>query len=416
VYTKSIKGLLCSAVLLMLSLFSKETAITFVVITLLYLAWWDRKRAYWFAAIMAPITGLYLILKIHAIGFASASTIAPIDRVNFAGRLLNAPSIVLFYIGKFMFPWKLATEYYWVYSAFSVKHFVEPLLIDLIAASIVIYLAVRIHNESSKAIFYTFIFFAVWLMMGLLLTLQIVPLDMTVAESWFYFPMVGLLGMIGIVLMEIPIRMRPNWMLLVVGVLLISILGFRSAIRGEDWRSETKLAYANIAASPSDYSADNLITYSLINQGNYSRAKNYAQYSVHLFPTYDNYNNLGLAYAGLGNYPMALTAYKNGLSYGNYNAIFENVGELSLVYGTPSRDKIFLKGALAMYPEDPILLTDLAIFEDAHNDNKDARVAIFHAREYGFVSNYLYDGIMNDQAIRLNLPDVGKSLYIHGFN
>jgi tetratricopeptide (TPR) repeat protein len=228
--------------------------------------------------------------------------------------------------------------------------------------------------------------------------------------------MVGLLGMIGIVLMEIPIRMRPNWMLLVVGVLLISILGFRSAIRGEDWRSETKLAYANIAASPSDYSADNLITYSLINQGNYSRAKNYAQYSVHLFPTYDNYNNLGLAYAGLGNYPMALTAYKNGLSYGNYNAIFENVGELSLVYGTPSRDKIFLKGALAMYPEDPILLTDLAIFEDAHNDNKDARVAIFHAREYGFVSNYLYDGIMNDQAIRLNLPDVGKSLYIHGFN
>ena len=53
-------------------------------------------------------------------------------------------------------------------------------------------------RKKESLIFYTF--FPFWFVIGLNASADYSRLDMTVAERWFYFPMIGLLGMIGTML------------------------------------------------------------------------------------------------------------------------------------------------------------------------------------------------------------------------
>jgi 4-amino-4-deoxy-L-arabinose transferase-like glycosyltransferase len=124
---KSIRSLWLVALCLFLSLLSKETAVVFIIMALLYLFWFNRDRFYKFIYIMVVPVAAYLALRINAVGTTVYSNVAPIDHLNLLDRLLTMPSIVLFYITKFVFPWKLATAYYWTYSSFSVRHVLLPL-------------------------------------------------------------------------------------------------------------------------------------------------------------------------------------------------------------------------------------------------------------------------------------------------
>src|SRR5665213_1907759 len=135
---KSTRSLIPVAICLFLSLLAKETAILFVAMSLLFLFWFDRKRLYKFVGVMSLLLVLYIALRVNAIGWISNSNNVPIDSLGFAGRLLTAPSIALFYITKFIFPVKLASANYWVYPTFSFRHVLLPLLIDLAVLALLI--------------------------------------------------------------------------------------------------------------------------------------------------------------------------------------------------------------------------------------------------------------------------------------
>jgi len=96
VHLKSTRSLLLVALCMLLSLFAKETGLLFIVMSILYLAWWDRKRLKYFAgSIVLPIA-LWLVLKIHAIGLLGTNPHnAPIDNLSLGGRLMTDPSISL---------------------------------------------------------------------------------------------------------------------------------------------------------------------------------------------------------------------------------------------------------------------------------------------------------------------------------
>lgn len=413
---KSTRSLWLVATCLFLSLLSKESGVYFVGVALLYLFWFSKERLYKFAGMMAVPAIAYLALKAHAVGlFIHSAGYAPIDNLNLANRLLTAPSIMQFYVTKSVFPWKLATAYYWTYPTFSFRHFVVPLLIDIAVIAFAVYAALLIRRKAGRSQQRIYLFFAAWAGIGLLGALQIIPLDMTACEDWFYFSMAGVLGMIGVVLTTWQERIKPQWFVVVV-VLVIGSLGLRTALRGTDYRSQYVLSMRDVAASKEDYNAYNNLAHMFDSQGNYQEAKAYALQSLAIYPAYYTYSNLGVALQNLGDYQGAAGAYKSVLKYGGdsrqlINGVDDRLGALTLVSGDYASNQSFLLGALQEYPQDSQLWLYLAIVEDAHGNAANAKTAIQNATKYGEISPVLYDDIMANQPFTLDL-DIGKTVSI----
>jgi tetratricopeptide (TPR) repeat protein len=406
---KSVKSLVLVSLSLFLSMLSKETAIVFIAVSILYVFWFNRKRFYAFVGILVPPIALYLILSIHAVGFSRHANVAPIDKLNLASRLFTAPSIMLFYIYKFLLPWKLATAYYWVYPNFSSRYVLLPLIIDLAAIALVVYAAFRIRKKASKDQFHGFIFFAIWAGLGMLTFFQIIPLDMTASDVYFYFSMAGILGMIGITLSVYQARINLK-LFLVICVLVIVALGFRTAMRGVDWHNTTSLAYQDISVSPDDYLAYQTIAADLANQGKYAKADAYISRSVSIYPTFSNYYSEGLVLTYLHNYSGAVSAYENALKYGVNQDIYENLAELTLVTNSPNLDGQIFTTALHYFPHDSKIWLCLAIVEQGYGDNAKAKVYLQTAENYGQAPQSVITAITDNQRSTIRLTNLNVNI------
>ncbi len=403
------KSLLYVASCFFLSLLGKETALLFMAMALLYLFWFNRKRIWYFCAVMLVPLALWLFLKIHAVGLSHNPGNAPIDSLSLGGRLLTAPSIMSFYLFKFIFPWKLASAYYWVYPHFSVSHVLVPLAIDIITVAFIIYLSFLIRNKTTRARYMMYCFFMCWFGLGLLAHLQIVPLDFTASEPWFYFSMVGLLGMIGLVpttLVLPSLKFRQYPIAFVAVLIILLLLGARTIVRASDWSSQYNLARHDITASKEDYIADNDIAEYYYSQNKYVAAQGYARRSVAIFPYVTNYNTLGESLFLAGNYDGAYVAFTKGTTYKPYSPLYDNLAVLTLVHGTASTNRQFFTQSLVNFPTNSTLWTYLGLLDQRQNDNVDARAAIMQAANDGQVPQFIYDGIMSNTPFVITLPNL----------
>jgi protein O-mannosyl-transferase len=407
----SVKSLAAVAICLLLALLSKETGGLFSILALLYLSVFDRKRLRSFIGMLVPLLCIYLVMKIHAVGLDTPVKIAPIDSLPLAGRLMTAPSAILFYFQKLLFPTNLASSYYWVYRTFSVQHVLLPMIIIFSVVAIFIFLGHLVQKNAPKAQFLTYIFFSAWATIGLIPCLQIVPLDMTACTTWFYFSMAGLFGMIGTLVVALGRHVKPS-MALGVPVVIIVLLGGYTAYIGTYWGSDLSLYRHDAQASPGDYYADNDAATALINQSQYAEAEYFATRSIELYPTLYSYYNLGLAYEKAGNLPKAYSAFFNALRYGQNITLDEKLSELSLVYGNPSVNEQLIVEGIKNYPQDGVLWEDLAV-EDAKTGNiADAKSAANNAIDLGGVSDEICSDIVNDKPFTLYLPDLKQSVEI----
>lgn len=409
---RSVSGLVPTAISLFLSLLSKEAGLYFVAMAILYLAMFDRKRLGSFVGIMIVPLVLYAILDIHAVGFLQSSGLAPIDSTNLGGRLMTAPSIMEFYLTRFLVPWKLATGYYWVYPTFSIRHVLIPFLFDAAVASLVVYTALVVKRKATEKQFYAFVFFAVWAYLGLVCILQITPLDMTACENWFYFSMFGFIGMIAVLLTTFQARIKPSWFFTVC-ILLIVGLGVRTAIRGTNYSSTYTLASHDIAVSKQDYAAySDLAEYEEDVAYNSVLANAYAQKSVAIHPYFSNYYNLAEAETGLNDYAAAVKSYQISLRYGQPVQTYENLAWLTMVYGNYTADRQLILTGINKYPQDASLWTYLAILEYRHGNLVVARADIKTAAKYGQVSQNIYQSILSDQSFKVTIDNAGDTITI----
>lgn len=402
----STKSLWLAALFLLLSLLSKETGIFFVIMCSVYLFFFDRERIAQFIKIISLPVILWLLLKGSAVGLLSANPhMAPIDQLDLFGRLMNVPSIILFYLTKLVFPWQLATQYHWAYTTFSIEHVLSPLLIDIVAVGLVILTGKMIKKRASKTLYHTYLFFALWTGLGLSVYLQIIPLDMTVCENWFYFSMVGLLGMIGVALLVFKPRLKPSWFL-IIAVVLIGIFGIRTAIRGTEYSDTLKLSLNDVAASKEDFMAYTGLSQSYFNIGNYGLAKTAAEKSIEIFPNTTNYQDLGAAMVYQGNYNGAYEAYNSGLKYGSYSQLLDNLAQLTLVHGTPSDNQQFFSDSLKQYPNDPYLWTYYALLLYRTNNLAYAKIAATYAYNNGQtlpLAQGVYSAVMNSTRLSISV-------------
>ena len=326
--------------LLLIALLMKETAIVFFLLIFCYLFLFKKNQI---VLISYSIFSMILLMTYFLFRVSGGSLyvqgqgLFPIMRVSLVTRLMNIPMIILYYLGKFFYPMHLAIAQHWVIHSISFNNFFLPLLLEIALFLTAIFYIIKIKNK-------IFAFFFIWFLLGLLPHLQIIPLNMTVAERWLYFPMIGMLGMAGSLLdprlclrrqvhgddkqTSFPRRWESR-LLFTIFIIIICLFSLRSFVRVLDWRNGLSLFGRDIRQD-SSFDLQNNMGVELFRTGQYKEAKKYFEKSVKLAPYWwVNWNNLGAIYEREKNYQKAKEYYQKAIDNGQYYLAYENLSKLN---------------------------------------------------------------------------------------
>ncbi len=376
------KWLVMIGISLLLALFSKETGVLYLLISLVYLAVFQRKNLFYYFGVCAFVFISYLFLRVHAVGLFSDSVInAPIQQLDIGMRLITMPAIFLFYIQTFFFPLYLSSSHQWVYTSIDFPHFILPFVVDIIFLFGLYGVGNYIH-KSQKKYLSKFLFFTLWFLLGVGFHLQFLALDQTVAERWFYFPIIGLLGIIGVMVETTKVNLRRTLTLSILGIILL-LFALRTLVRTFDYQGDLELASKDISVSPESYNLEYMISQSYYQQNKLELAKIHAEKSVGLFPFITNYTNLGAIYSKMGDYGRAKESYLKALEFGDDQLPYENLASLSLVYGERAENIHFIKSkSLAAYPNNGKIWMNLSLLEYMQGNLPGANDALIQAEFY----------------------------------
>ena len=327
--------------LLFLSLLSKETAILFFIIIFIYQLIFDRKFIFENLIFFMMTVGIYALLRFALAGvFFTPYHNAPIVQLSLWQRIMMIPAIFFYYLKLFFYPLDLAVMQHWVIRTLDFR----MLLGSLSAGILSLLLWKKRFNRN-------FIFFFLWFIITIFPYLQIFPLDMTVAERWFYLPVVGLLGMMGAV------WSKSGNKLVIMGVIIIAIFSIRSFFRTMDWKNGLTLYGRDIKISKGAFDLENNYGVELFRAGDYQEAKVHFLKSTELAPYWwTNWNNLGAVYEQEKNYQKASEYYQKSIDNGQYYLAYENMAKILVLQEKVNpiaggKTDEFLRKALEMFPE-----------------------------------------------------------------
>lgn len=301
--------------LLLFSILSKETGIVFLFIIPLFSFIFEKKQ--FLKCVMQSIGSflLYLFLRfgIAHIYLNNNAAVVPIQIVPFYQRLLTIPLIILFYIKTFIFPKTLLFYQTWVVQSATIKDFYIPLLIDILFFLIIITFGYFLYKKKKKY-FSQYVLFSSWFLIGLLVHLQFFPLDETVADRWFYFPIIGLLGMIGSAFSYFNVQKNMK-VVLPIFLLIICVFSVRDIIRNTNWNNQETLYTHDIRGNPNSYQLEMGLGVVSYNNHNFTSAKKHYLRAISLFPSRITYSTLGAFYLETYQPKGAVYAYEKALQY-----------------------------------------------------------------------------------------------------
>jgi tetratricopeptide (TPR) repeat protein len=317
--------------LLLLSILTKETGLLFILLVLLYRYLYHLKKIKEFFIIGIGAILLYVLLRIFIGGavFSSSYFAIPIRELSLQERLTHIPAIVVYYLKTFLFPQDLYIWQIWVFKEVNFQNFVFPLLICIALFLLLVYIAFRLSIHDKKYPtdngnkFQKFLFFSSWFVIGMGLILQVVPLNMTVADRWFYFPIVGLLGIIGVGVQIITPLIRVHKKIyLICAVIIISLFSTRTFVRVLDWKDNVTLYKHDVKLGVENPILMDQLAVALYQEGNVDEALLYAKKSVSISPDVRNLSHLGILYYDKKQYANAIRAHLQAIQM--YNARLEN--------------------------------------------------------------------------------------------
>lgn len=308
-----------SVVLLILaSLLSKETGIVFLLIIPAFNFLYNRSSFLLGLTQSLSAFGIYSLLRFGiAQIYFSQHPVAPIMTLPFWERVINIPKIIFFYLKTFFYPRHLLAFQSWTVKSLNFPDFYLPVIIDSIFFLLVI-ISVVVIFKKNKELFKTVLFFLAWFLVGLGLHLQIIPLDQTVADRWFYFPIVGALGIIGVWAKYIKSDRKLGLVTIIV-LIIVTIFSARVVVRNTNWKDRTTLFFHDIKYNQDSYQLVGGIASVYASQGKIKEAQEYYIRSTSLFPGMDTFSSLGAFYLLHDNFEGARDAFEKGLSYDSKN-------------------------------------------------------------------------------------------------
>lgn len=362
--------------LLLCSLFSKESGMLFIILIAGYYFLFQKEKLKFYIFSSGIIVLIYFIFRNIIAHIHNAQIpIAPIAKATLIERIINIPAIILYYLKTFFFPNDLVITQFWIVKSVTLQDFFIPLIVVILFLTVINGFGYWIFTYKRKQL-NTYIFFVFWFILGLSLHLQIIPLDMTVADRWFYFPIVGLIGILGIIVTNIPLKkaaVKPLGIILM--VIIILSLSVRTYIRSLDWKDELTL-YSHDVKLQDNFFLKNSLAAAYIEIGKYKQAKPYIESSVKIYPYMGNTNNLAIIYLSEGNIPKTKEYLQKSITHGDSNQVYQNYSNFLINYGTTEEALKFTKTAVLKYARDPELWLNLAKLEYKSGNKK---AAIFAA-------------------------------------
>lgn len=296
-----------------LALGSKEMAVTFPAVCLLYdftLSW--TKLAAGKGSILEHSRSalkdmvargwkIYLPTGILALFFIYYKIILyyPSLRSTFYGGSATSNfstilRIICHYIKQVLFPVVLHADY--SYNSFPLSHsFFEPRVIGAgLVLGMLLWLTVRALTWKP------WVFFGgLWFFITLLPVCQIFPHHELMAEHYLYLPLVGVLVLASPLWEYLLARQRTGAIALIsVLVLLFSV---RTVVRNRDWKDGMTLWTSVLKNAPQCARAHDNLGTEYYNRGDYRTALNHYQQAVRIRPEHAIFhNNLGRVYGALG--------------------------------------------------------------------------------------------------------------------
>lgn len=308
---------------LLLSILSKETGVIFFLLTPMFAYLFHRQKLFSFIAMNIGATLVYLFLRlgIAQIPFKGQVIIAPIQNMPLAERTLNIPKIIFFYFNTFLFPKDLIMFQTWTVHTLNLKEFYMPLFVMVIFIAVLTSMGLIIFKKKQKQ-FKTYLFFFVWLLSGVIMHIQIFPLDQTVSDRWFYFPIIGLIGLIGVAIKYLDsIRKFNSRIVLPITFVIIFSFSLRTIARNANWKDENTLFMHDIQFNQDSYQLEKSLGDVADSAGDFEKAEKHYIRAANLFPSQNTYSSLGYLYLKKDEPEKAVEAYSKALSYDTNFAI-----------------------------------------------------------------------------------------------
>jgi len=344
-----------SMILSFFGLLAKESAAAIFPIMALYLYFLFKPGLKFWLKYFIPssvfVIGFDIILRTFAARIPfNQPNFSPIAQDGFIVRLLTLPYELFYYFKTVFFPYVLVTSRQFTVNSLSDIRFWGPLLILAFIGFLVFILIKKQRQESWKP----HSFFISWFFMAIFPALNIVvPLDMTVAERWLYFPMIGIIAPVSVASVQAIERLSLNWRRLafiILGIIIVA-LSVRTIVRNADWRDGLTLFSHDIEYSKESFNLENNIGVELFRAGKIDKAAGHFRKSILLQPRWSaSQNNLGAVLERNGDLEGALAQYKKAIEISDYHLACENMAGILIKMKKYDEAETFLENALRKFP------------------------------------------------------------------
>lgn len=359
------KLFLTVSALLFLSLLSKETGAVFILICGIYIYLFKKRFLGQFLGWVISAVLIYAFLRFLIAGvYFNKHGLSPITRMSLFERVPSMPKIFFEYLKNLVFPMNLAISQHWVVNKITLFDFWLPLTAALTFLTGLFLLVFRSFQKKASD-FKLLLFFCLWFLMGIGLHLQIIPLDMTYADRWFYLPMAGLLGIIGILLKEFRVKSAEFRIILLISFVLISLIfSLRTIIRNSNWKDSLTLYGNDIKIAPGNFDLENNYGVALFRAGKLPEAKTHFIRSTEIAPFWwTNWNNLGAIIEREGDATKAAELYQKSIDNGDYYLAHENRAQIWLKLNNPEAAKKAAEESLKKLPNNSRIWLTLSLAE-----------------------------------------------------
>jgi len=356
------------------SLLSKESAVIGIPLIFLYL--WliknQKKTALgWLIGSGATFLFYFFLRTFVARIPLSPPRLSPIANASLTQRLVTIPFEIFSYLRLIFFPLNLSIAQHQVIKDITDIRFWGAALPVVVVFLSLIWLLFKLKEKLAW-------FFFFWFIGSLTLVLNIFPLDMTIAERWLYFPLIGFLGLTAVLFLQLKNFNKIFIWLLVIIVLLFPL---RTVARTFDWRNGLTLFSHDARITRDSFDLENNLGVELFRAGKVAEAKPHFEKSIKLQPAWwTSFNNSGVVYQQEGNLEKAKELYQRSITNGDYYLAYENLGRLMLKTDGPEETIKFLTEALGKFPLNGNLRASLALAyyqkEDFVQAEKSAREAV----------------------------------------